>query len=504
MKSYFKKDILILGVLLITISGCKRTLDKKNLLSDNEKQFYSSYPKLISNIENKSRSIFENDSLQGDLLFAIVDSSGLVYSYVLNQNILAGKPSTLSIKSPIYIASHTKSFTGTLLAQLEEGGLVKLDSPLLKYLPELTYDNSIDNQVITIKSLLNHTHGTFSTSLTWKTAYLGYGGDDQELIHDINNDFLYDSSHRFRYSNVGPIIAGMVVDNVTGHSWKEEMEKRIFKPLKMDHTSTKVSDFRFNKIRPSVAVSHNKIVETGFYKQDITMHASGGIISTIEDLAKWLQANINEDDQILSKSGWDKLHESTTEQNRTYFTYHRTGYSLGWDIAEYHGDTLLTRFGSMAGITFHISYIPSKKVGVIGFTSDSRDFYLSSLLANYAYNQMIRPDSAETIYDKEEDLFQAAFDKYANEPSPVLDNPLLLVSSDNNSIVGTYTNSKNWPLIEIKSNDSTYQFNWGVLQGEVYMDSTNSYIVPLGPLDRSFTISHDTLRTGSLMYIKTR
>lgn len=83
------------------------------------------------------------------------------------------------------------------------------------------------------------------------------------------------------------------------------MEDHIFSPLKMENTSANVSDFAFEDIRPSLTVTKEMgIIEKGFYKSDITMHASGGIISTIDDLSKWLAANINQDNVLLNKDSW--------------------------------------------------------------------------------------------------------------------------------------------------------------------------------------------------------
>ena len=142
-----------------------------------------------------------------------------------------------------------------------------LGKPLNAYLSELDFSDSIDTKSITIKSLLNHTHGTFSTPMTWKTAFLGYKDGNKELIHDLNTDFLFDPSGKYRYSNVGPILAGMVAEKVTGKTWKTLMGNHIFSPLKMENTSANVSDFDFENIRPSLTVTKEKgIVEKGFYK----------------------------------------------------------------------------------------------------------------------------------------------------------------------------------------------------------------------------------------------
>nr|WP_281280780.1 serine hydrolase [Fodinibius sediminis] len=356
---------------------------------------------------------------------------------------------------------------------------------------------------MTIKNLLNHTHGTFSTSMAWKTAFLGYSGKNEELINDLNTDFLFDPSGEFRYSNVGPIIAGMVVENVTGKRWKDEMKDYIFTPLKMENTSANVSDYELKDIRPSLTVSKNRgIIEKGFYKEDITMHAAGGIISTVNDLSKWLSANIREDNILLNKYSWSELHASTTPQDRNYFTYQRTGYSLGWDIAEYQKERILTRFGNLAGISFHISFMPEKKIGVIAFSNDNRAYLLPHLMADYAYN-LINALPADSIFKSEKTKLAKSFE-IENEISYPNDSQFLRVSNSNDNILGTYQNTENWPTISIDKKDNYYIFNWGILNGKIYKNEESGYFSNLGVLIRDFKIKNDTLLTGSLIYKKAK
>lgn len=502
------KGTALLLFMLILSSFAQKSYDQSNSnLPSSGEPVKKDHRLFATAIEDKINGLFTEDSIAGDFLIAVVDETGLVYSYAMNREKLSGRPSSLGDKSPIYIASHTKSFTGTLLKLLEEDAKIDLNSTVDTLLPELHFQDSIDTKQITIRHLLNHTHGTFGTKFTWKTAFLGYGGKNSELIDDLNTDFMHDPSHKFRYSNVGPIIAAMAAEKATGNSWKEEMAHRIFKPLGMNSTSANVSDFNRDEIRPSVTVSAgNDVVESGLYKEDITMHASGGIISTIEDLSKWLQANITQDNRLFKNSAsWKDLHESTATQDRSYFTYARFGYSLGWDLAKYQEDTILTRFGSLAGISVHISFIPARKIGVITYSTDSRAFTAPHLIANYAYNLLASRDSAESIFANEKESFKNTLERYGNEDIPALENNPLKLSAASGDLTGLYKNDAGWPDILIEQKDSTYTFKWGVITGNIYEsgDSNGSLIAALGVLNRSFEVKGDSLITGSLVYKKT-
>ncbi|MGK9369221.1 serine hydrolase domain-containing protein [Melioribacter sp. Ez-97] len=455
---------------------------------------------LFYKIENKIKTVYNEYGLRGDFLIAVVDEYGLKGYAVVNRNIMGGKYSDLSIDSPFYIASHTKAFTGALMQILEEEGMLDLNKSIADYLPELNFGNGINTADITLKNLLNHTHGIFSVRLTWKTAFLGYSGLNSEILEDLNNDFIYDPSYKFRYSNVGPIVAAIIAEKVTGKNWKELMREKIFMPLKMKNTSCNVSDYEADLIRPSVIVyRNNEIISSGFYKKDITMHASGGIISTTKDLSLWLAANIRQDEILMSKKSWRLLHSSSVSQNRKYFTYNRFGYSLGWDIAEYEGDTMLTRFGGYAGISCHISFIPKKKVGIIAFSTDNRAFLLPHLIANYVYNLMSERDE-ENLFENEVALFKEAFIKQNNLSYPP-DSLLLQANNKNDAITGIYQ-TDSWPSVEIKKSGNHYNFIWGVLKGKIYLKDDSSFTTNTGVIIRDFKIKNDTLYTGSLAFIK--
>lgn len=501
------KHLLTFILPILILCSCKsQKLDK------NQAAFHKEYPNFVSDFENHVTNIFKENPIAGDFIFAVVNENGLAYSFAINPNILAGTPSTLNNDSPIYIASHTKSLTGTLLKMLEAQNKIDLDKSLADYLPELHYQDSIDTKTISIKSLLNHTHGTNSLKFQIKTAYLGYDPSSNELIDDLNNEFkdgrnkkhfMYDSKQKFRYSNMGPILAAMVAEKTIGTSWKAQLKTQIFEPLDMKNTSCNISDFNFTTIRPSIKASKTQgIVNNGFYKTDATMHAAGGTLSTINDLSKWLSANIRQDERLLNKEAWKEMHEATTKQNRKFFTYKRNGYSLGWDIAKYQDQTILTRFGGYAGIAFHISFMPEKNIGIIAFSNDSRTTTLPHLMANYAYNHLNALPETEKIYATEKKLFDDRFTK-KNNTAYFKNMQLLPINLENNKMIGTYINTNNWPEIRIEKKDKDYTIYWGLLSGKLYKKANGDYYSDLGALTRSFKIKDGKILTGSLKYTKT-
>ncbi len=506
MIRYLKPSAIFILAFFI-ICGCTSSsaVDESNVGAiGKEGAFVENNPEFPSKFEAKITELYRNYNLQGDFIIGLVTEDGLAFSFALNKEILAGKPSTLNNESPIYLASHSKALTGTLLKIMEEDGMIDLSNSLHDYLPELSFEGNIDTKSITVEQLLNHTHGIRSTAFVWKTAFLGYEGPD-DLIQTLNSDYSFDSSHAFRYSNLGPNLASMIIDRVAGKSWKEEMENRIFHPLDMHKSSSNVSDYQLEDIRPAIQVGKDhQVYQKGFYKKDDTMAAAGGTISTINDLGKWLKFNLNQETSIVKdQQSFADLHGATTNQDRSFFTYQRHAYSLAWDLATYQGMEMLTRFGGYNGISFHLSFIPSKKMGIVAFSSENRAGRLPHLAANYAYNLLNSPSEADTLFAQEREMFAQAYERALEDAHPS-EETQIRHSPAHDQLLGSYQNASGWPDINLLKTDSGYQMEWGELEGEIYQtdDNDRPFLASLGPLLRSFNVVGDSLITGSLRYTR--
>ena len=457
------------------------------LSSSTPRTLYHWDPEFTSHFESKIKSLYKEYELQGDFILGIVDEKGLVYSYALNRDLPNGKNSSLNNHTPFYVASHTKAFTGTLLKILEEHGILNLDKSLHDYLPELTLDGKVDTKTVTVRQLLNHTAGFSSTLHSYKTAYLGYSVGSKELVQALNSNISTTPFGKFSYSNTGPNIAGMIVEKVTGNDWKGEMEKRIFEPLNMANTSTHVSYYNAEQILPAVrTTAENTVYRSGFYKTDETMGPAGGVISNLNDLSQWLRFNIKQETSILKDSNsFIELHQTTISQDKKWFTYKRYGYSLGWDIANYQNETILTRFGGYAGTGIHVSFMPSRKIGIIAFFNESGSSKLPHLAANYAYNLISNNVNAESIFEEEKEIYKNSYEREKSKaPSMALE---IRHSDLNDKFIGVYQNSDGWPDITIKREKDSYLLKWGILSGPILNSQKLDchYIAALGATDRT-------------------
>ncbi|GHC39858.1 serine hydrolase domain-containing protein [Streptomyces cinnamoneus] len=135
----------------------------------------------------------------------------------------------------VRIGSNTKTFTAVVVLQLVGEGKVGLDATVDTYLPGLVRGEGIDGRHITVRQLLQHTSG-----LPNYTKYLGDDVryyDPRELVDmALQHKAGFDPGTKWEYSNTNYVLAGLIVQKVTGRSLAEEMEQRIIKRIGLRHT----------------------------------------------------------------------------------------------------------------------------------------------------------------------------------------------------------------------------------------------------------------------------
>ncbi|MFI6051245.1 serine hydrolase domain-containing protein [Streptomyces violascens] len=153
------------------------------------------------------------------------------------------------------VGSLTKTFVSTVLLQLEAEGRLSLDDSVDTWLPGLVRGNGNDGRAITLRQLLNHTSGIYNYTADPDFQRLIFGPGFFEHRYDTwtperlvrtalahRPDFAPGTS--WKYSNTNYILAGMVIQKVTGRSYAQEAERRILRPLNLRSTSFPGTDAR--------------------------------------------------------------------------------------------------------------------------------------------------------------------------------------------------------------------------------------------------------------------
>jgi len=268
-----------------------------------------------------------------------------------------------------YVASTTKSFTGLAAAMLDLQGTFRLDAPLSRYLPEARLKSPRSADSITIRQLLSHTHGIAGGPVEMRLAYTGeYQGNAQLVALLAGHDALPDLS--YRYSNLGYNVATLAMDKVTGESWKETLQRLIFTPLGMKSTSAFVSRFPAQRLAMPYGSTPAGYTRIRYGKTDANMQSAGGLVTTLEDYARWLEAHLNDGRvdgrQVLPAAAIRETHRPQARYSRTVGGVPMVGYGLGWNIGIVNRqDTLFIHGGGFAGFSTSMSFLPAHRLGIV-------------------------------------------------------------------------------------------------------------------------------------------
>lgn len=205
------------------------------------------------------------------------------------------------------IGSITKTFVATVMLQLEAEGLLDLDDPVAEHLPGVVRGHGHDGRRITLRMLLNHTSGIhdFTATPAFRRRYVGPGflrhRDDSHTARGLvrlamRHEPAFRPGTGWAYSNTNYVLAGMVVEAVTGQPYGRVIEKRLLRPLGLRRTTLPATS-------PRIAGPHGRAYSTLFRGApgaadvyDVTeldpslAGASGAMISTAADLIDFYRA----------------------------------------------------------------------------------------------------------------------------------------------------------------------------------------------------------------------
>ncbi len=275
------------------------------------------------------------------------------------------------------IASNTKAFTSTLIAMLVQEGKLNWEDKVKDHLPYFElYDPWVSNNV-TVRDLLCHRVGlgTFSGDVIW------YKSDftSQEIVRRAKHiPQAFEFRAGYGYSNVMYITAGELIRTVTGKSWNDNVQERIFEPLGMDRSISSVRHLedKGNYVTPHARENDKNIPIEWVDWEEIA--ALGGIISSVNDLAKWMIFNLDHgvvnNDTLLTRESRNLLwtpHNSFTVDHTTEndFNQHFRAYGLGWGLADYHGRLRVSHSGAIDGMITSLTLIPDENLGVVVLTN---------------------------------------------------------------------------------------------------------------------------------------
>lgn len=358
-------------------------------------------PPTASELDAIVRTAFASGASPG-LAVAVVEGDRTTfaggYGYADVERKIPVTPETV-----FYLASTGKAFTALEAQIAAERGAVSLDATLAALLPGVALHEPLDRSTITLRDLLTHTHGIANDGpVSIRAAYTGEG-TSEEMTRLLRFHPPAAEGRAFRYGNIGYDVAGLVLDRVVKGGWRAGIEREVLAPLGMKRSAPRVSRFKMDELAQPYEHGPGGFERIRFAKADRNMNASGGELSTALDMARFLRAHLNDGmldgRRVLPARVARESRRLQAEQKKDYGEMAAFGWGLGWDLSVYEGDTLASRFGGFPGFRSHVSYMPSRGVGVVVLVNGGG---MASPLADHValalYDRLLdRPDAGERL-----------------------------------------------------------------------------------------------------------
>src|SRR5438132_719181 len=244
----------------------------------------------------------------------------------------------LSRDALFWIASMSKPVTGVAVMIMQDEGKLSIDDPVEKYIPEFANYKKADGQkaTITIKHLLTHSSGMPEATVEEMKSSRTLA----ELIpHFLNKPLQFDPGSKWQYCQSSINTAGRIVEIVSGQSFDQFVQERIFNPLGMKDTTFYPTEAQAARIAKSYKKTDDKLSEAQIFILDgksPTSHerypaANGGLFSTALDYARFCQMMLNNGEldghRVLKP-------ESVKQFSTVQFPDHKTGFTPynGWGV----------------------------------------------------------------------------------------------------------------------------------------------------------------------------
>lgn len=348
-----------------------------------------------------------------------------------------GKPERVDANTLFMIGSNTKAFTGTALAMLEADGKCSLTDPVKKYFPKFDMkDNWVESHV-NLQDIVSHRLGmeTFQGDFMYWTSDLT---QDQVLEKFGKLEPVYPFRTTWGYCNAGFLVAGKVIENLSGKTWADFLRERIFQPLGMNRTlalSAEISTAQNAARAHTLAEGKLQLIPYG--KID-NLAPAGSISSSIEDMSHWVAAQLNNGtwngQEVISPKVIARTREPLSIEGRrrttdTGIRRHYALYGMGWGLADYDGREIVSHTGGVNGFVTSVTLLPEENLGVIVLTNTDMNAFYVALMREIVdaylgrpyrnYSQLFQEDFAE-MTAVEASMVKQLRDTIATNPATAL------------------------------------------------------------------------------------
>jgi CubicO group peptidase (beta-lactamase class C family) len=273
------------------------------------------------------------------------------------------------------IASNTKAFTALALGMLVEEGKVEWDAPVIRYLPWFQMWDPWVTREMTVRDLLVHRSGLGlgAGDLLWWPASTYTRDEIARRLRQIKPVTSFRTA--YAYDNVLYLVAGQVIETVSGKSWEDFVTERILRPVGMREATVLHSDAGGQgNVTGTHALVDGKMVAVEPFLSDNT-NPAGGINAGANDMARWMIALLDSGrvgsgrlwSQRTTRELWDMvtpIRPGNPAPELAPLRANFNGYGLGFFLRDFRGRKMVTHTGGLPGYVSRVAMIPELKLGV--------------------------------------------------------------------------------------------------------------------------------------------
>jgi D-alanyl-D-alanine carboxypeptidase len=268
------------------------------------------------------------------------------------------------------IYSITKTFTATVVLQLVDEGSLTFDDTVGQWLDEPAVTAIPNVDTVTVRHLLNHTSGIYdyaddNDSPFWEDAFLGPNADWTKVwtlpellayADGANHDPYFAPGTGHHYSNTNYLLLGMIVEQVTGHTYSEELTSRVLTPLDLKDTFLAEGADMPEGVVDGYHMLDGEMVNISASNLS-WVWAAGAIVSTTADLQRFAAATFA--GELLSPESHKEMFAFIPSDNPA------TEQGMGLYRTSTPNGTLVGMDGGSAGFTAYMMHSPEEDVTVV-------------------------------------------------------------------------------------------------------------------------------------------
>jgi CubicO group peptidase (beta-lactamase class C family) len=273
-------------------------------------------------------------------------------------------------KTVFGVGSLTKAMTATAMAMLVDSGLVDWEDPIKKHIPHFRLSDPYVTKNLEIQDVLSLREGISNGDTIAKM-----GMTPDEIITRMT--VLTPTNFRKSFGqspNIMYFLAGQVVGSVTNSSWEDFVNNRIFEPLQMTYTSSKLAETKRLKNIATPHLKLNKEVRPTQWHGLEHLASAAGVNSNVNDLANWMNFHLRNGrfggSSLVSENALSetyRAHSILSDNYQSFFNEEApfNAYGYGWVISQYRNKTLLEHGGAVDGFGAVIALVPEENLGIV-------------------------------------------------------------------------------------------------------------------------------------------